>query len=119
MLKKLALTTAVALGLSAGGALAAGGSDAKIENYAFSFEGLTGSFDQNQLQRGLQVYTEICAACHGLKYVSFRNLSDDGGPALPEDQVFAYAEEYEVFDCLLYTSPSPRDGLLSRMPSSA
>ena len=117
MLKKLALTTAVALGLSAGGALAAGGSDAKIENYAFSFEGLTGSFDQNQLQRGLQVYTEICAACHGLKYVSFRNLSDDGGPALPEDQVFAYAEEYEVFDAAIddFRSATPAD----KFPASA
>jgi ubiquinol-cytochrome c reductase cytochrome c1 subunit len=51
-----------------------------------------------QLQRGLQVYTEICAACHGLQYVPFRTLGDAGGPALPEDQVRAYAEFYEVWD---------------------
>jgi ubiquinol-cytochrome c reductase cytochrome c1 subunit len=51
-----------------------------------------------QLQRGLQVYTEVCAACHGLQYVPFRTLGDEGGPALPEDQVRAYAEFYEVWD---------------------
>ena len=51
-----------------------------------------------QLQRGLQVYTEICSACHGLKYVPFRTLGDDSGPGLPEEQVRAYAEFYEVYD---------------------
>jgi len=51
-----------------------------------------------QLQRGLQVYTEVCAACHGLKYVPLRTLGDPGGPELPADQVRAYAEMYEVFD---------------------
>jgi ubiquinol-cytochrome c reductase cytochrome c1 subunit len=55
-----------------------------------------------QLQRGLQIYTEICAACHGLEHVAFRTLGDEGGPALPEDQVFAYAEFYEVFDQALF-----------------
>ena len=51
-----------------------------------------------QLQRGLQVYTEVCSACHGLQYVPFRTLGDSGGPDLPDDQVRAYAEFYEVFD---------------------
>ena len=37
-------------------------------------------------------------ACHGLKFVPIRSLGDEGGPHLPEDQVFAYAEFYEVFD---------------------
>ena len=62
-----------------------------IEDIAFSFEGPFGKFDQFQLQRGLQVYTEVCAACHGLKFVPIRTLHDDGGPGLPEDQVRAYA----------------------------
>ncbi|MEL7181967.1 MAG: cytochrome c1, partial [Pseudomonadota bacterium] len=43
-------------------------------------------------------YTEICAACHGLEYVAFRNLSDDGGPGLPEDQMRAYAEQFTLWD---------------------
>ncbi len=98
MIRQLALTTAVALGLSSGAAMAAGAYDQKITDYNFSFEGPFGAYDQNQLQRGLQVYTEICAACHGLRYVPIRTLGDEGGPHLPEDQVRAYAEFLEVWD---------------------
>ena len=97
MFKKLA-ASAVAAVMLATGAFAAGGPGGHVENIDFSFDGPFGSYDQNQLQRGLQVYTEICAACHGLQYVPIRTLGDDGGPALPEDQVRAYAEFYEVFD---------------------
>ncbi len=114
MLKKLSLACAVAAGLAAGSAFAAGG-DGKTVNYSFSFEGPFGTFDQMQLQRGLQVYTEICAGCHGLQYVPIRTLSDHGGPELPEDQVRAYAEFYEVFDRTLnggegdYRTATPND----------
>lgn len=97
MIRKLTLTAIAALGLSAGGALAAGG-EAHIEDYAFSFEGPFGSYDQNQLQRGLKIFTEVCSACHGLRYVPLRTLGDETGPGLPEDQVRAYASEIEVFD---------------------
>lgn len=90
MLKKLAITAVAALTLSAGGALAAG-SAGHVHDVDFSFEGPFGKFDQMQLQRGLQVYTEVCSACHGLKFVPIRTLADDGGPQLPEDQVRAYA----------------------------
>lgn len=96
MLKKLVLSTGLALGV-ASGAMAAGG-EAHVENFPFSFQGPFGSFDQNQLQRGLQIYTEICAGCHGLQYVPIRTLGDEGGPQLPEEQVFAYAEQLEVWD---------------------
>lgn len=96
MLKRIATAAALLVGLS-GGAYAAGATG-HIENVDFSFDGPFGAYDQNQLQRGLQIYTEICAACHGLKYVPLRTLGDKGGPHLPEDQVFAYAEIYEVFD---------------------
>ncbi len=64
---------------------------AHIEDISFSFEGPFGKYDQFQLQRGLQVYTEVCAACHGMKFVPIRTLSDEGGPHLPADQVRAYA----------------------------
>ncbi len=100
MFRKLTLTAATALALTAGHAMAAG--DAHVEDYDFSFEGPFGSFDQMQLQRGLQVYTEICSACHGLELLAFRNLHDEGGPGLPEDQVRAYAEFYEIFDPALF-----------------
>ena len=97
MIRKLTLTAAAALSLIAAQAPAAE-VETEIEDFAFSFEGPFGSYDQMQLQRGLQVYTEICAACHGLELVAFRTLHDEGGPGLPEDQMRAYAEFYEVFD---------------------
>ncbi|MCF6444511.1 cytochrome c1 [Nereida sp. MMG025] len=117
MFKKLALSAVVALGLGTSGAMAAGSYDTHIEDFAFSFEGPFGTFDQMQLQRGLQVYTEICSACHGMKFVSFRNLSDEGGPALPEDQVRAYAENFEVFDAAIddFRPATPAD----KFPESA
>ncbi len=97
MFKKLALTAALALSLTSGAVHAAGGVG-KVTDYDFSFEGPFGTYDTAQLQRGLQVYTEVCAACHGLKFVPIRTLSDEGGPEIPEDQVRAYAAFYEVFD---------------------
>ena len=92
-----ALALAVPMGLGSA-AQAAGASSGHVENVDFSFDGPFGGYDVNQLQRGLQIYTEVCAACHGLEYVSFRTLADDSGPHLPEDQVRQYASEFEVFD---------------------
>ncbi len=97
MFMKRTASALAALALSAGAALAAG-SEGHVIDYDFSFEGPFGSYDQMQLQRGLQVYTEICSACHGMKFVPIRSLSDPSGPGLPEDQVRAYAEFWEVWD---------------------
>ena len=55
--------------------------------------GYLGKFDKNSLQRGLQVYTEVCAGCHGLRLLSYRDLMDLG---YSSDQVKAYAAQYEV-----------------------
>lgn len=100
-IKTLTLSAVTALGLGASAALAAGDAG-HIHDVDFSFEGPFGSFDQNQLQRGLQVYTEVCSGCHGLQYVPLRTLADEGGPHLPEDQVRAYAaQNFEVFDAEL------------------
>jgi len=97
MMRNLIVATAgLYLGLTSAG-LAAGGAG-EVKNYDFSFEGPFGTYDQNQLQRGLQVYTDICAGCHGLRYVPIRTLSDHDGPHLPEDQVRAYAAEIFVLD---------------------
>ncbi|PRD37761.1 UNVERIFIED_CONTAM: petC [Trichonephila clavipes] len=97
MLRKIAISAISALAITSGAAMAAGGGG-HIEDVAFSFEGPFGKFEKNQLQRGLQVFTEVCAACHGLKYVAIRTLSDEGGPQLPEDQVRAYAKNFSVVD---------------------
>ncbi|MEO0851580.1 MAG: cytochrome c1 [Pseudomonadota bacterium] len=97
MLKRIALSAVTALCLTGTAAVAAGGAG-EVKDIDFSFEGPFGTYDENQLQRGLQVYTEICSSCHGLKFVPLRTLSDPGGPHLPDDQMRAYAEFYEVFD---------------------
>jgi len=98
MLRNLTITAVTALAFAASAAFAAGGGEQHIEDYAFSFEGPFGKFDQNQLQRGLKVYTEVCAACHGLRYVPIRTLADEGGPHFTSDQVRAYATNFEVYD---------------------
>ncbi|TNF64425.1 MAG: cytochrome c1 [Rhodobacteraceae bacterium] len=97
MIKKLVICAVAALTVTAGSAFAAGKAG-HVEDFDFPHEGPFGTFDQNQLQRGLQIYTEVCAACHGLRYVPLRTLGDEGGPNLPEDQVRAYAANFEVFD---------------------
>ena len=50
----------------------------------WTFKGLLGKFDRASLQRGYQVYTEVCAACHSMKYISYRNLMEKGGPEFSE-----------------------------------
>jgi ubiquinol-cytochrome c reductase cytochrome c1 subunit len=64
----------------------------------WSFKGLFGKFDRGALQRGYQVYTEVCSSCHSMKYVSYRNLAEKGGPEFTEAQVKAIAASFEVKD---------------------
>ncbi len=71
---------------------------APVTDYAFSFEGPFGSFDQMQLQRGFQIYNSICNGCHGMEYLSFQSLADPSGPGLPEPQVKAIAASYQCTD---------------------
>ena len=64
----------------------------------WSFKGLFGKFDRGELQRGFQVYTEVCSSCHSMKYVSYRNLAEKGGPEFTEAQAKAIASSFEVVD---------------------
>jgi cytochrome c1 len=64
----------------------------------WSFSGPFGTFDRGQLQRGYKVYKEVCSACHSMRLLSFRDLSQPGGPEFSEAQVKALAAEYEVED---------------------
>ena len=64
----------------------------------WSFKGPFGKFDRAALQRGYQVYTEVCAACHSMQYLSYRNLAEPGGPEFTEDQAKAIAASFEVLD---------------------
>lgn len=64
----------------------------------WSFSGPFGKFDRGQLQRGFQVYREVCASCHGIEKVAFRNLAEPGGPQFSVAQIQALAAEYQVRD---------------------
>jgi len=64
----------------------------------WSFKGLFGKFDRGALQRGYQVYTEVCSSCHSMKYLSYRNLAEKGGPEFTVDQAKAIAASFEVKD---------------------
>jgi cytochrome c1 len=64
----------------------------------WSFAGPFGKFDRGQLQRGLNVYREVCSVCHGLKMIAFRNLAEPGGPGFTTAQVQAIAAEYKIQD---------------------
>ena len=64
----------------------------------WTFKGLLGKFDRASLQRGYQVYTEVCAACHSMKYISYRNLMEKGGPEFSEAQAKSIAASFEVTD---------------------
>ncbi|MEN5168352.1 cytochrome c1 [Brevundimonas pondensis] len=73
------LTAALGLAATAAPALAAGGAK-HPRSGGFSFEGPFGTYDQGQLQRGYKVYKEVCASCHSMNLVHFRNLGDKHGP---------------------------------------
>lgn len=87
----------IALGLSAP-VLAQEHASVDIQKQHWSFAGLFGKYDENQLQRGFQVFREVCANCHGARLLAFRNLGEEGGPSFSEEQVKALAAEYEVAD---------------------
>ena len=63
------------------------------EKQNWSWQGIFGTYDRGELQRGLQVYKAVCAVCHSLKYVAFRNLSDLG---YSEIEIKAFAKTFEV-----------------------
>jgi ubiquinol-cytochrome c reductase cytochrome c1 subunit len=94
------LLGAIALGAALIGAAPlsparAAGEAPAFPNTAFSFDGLFGTFDRGSLQRGFQVYKEVCAACHAMRQLSYRNLLEIG---LTEAQVRAIAAQFEVTD---------------------
>jgi ubiquinol-cytochrome c reductase cytochrome b/c1 subunit len=64
----------------------------------WSFAGPMGKYDRGTLQRGLKVYKEVCANCHGLSYIAFRNLADPDGPGYSPAQAAALASEYKIKD---------------------
>ncbi|MEL7481823.1 MAG: cytochrome c1 [Pseudomonadota bacterium] len=101
---RLLIAGIASLGLLAGAAYAAGGEEhPHPPEEGFTFEGPFGEFEQEQLQRGFQVYSQVCSSCHSMKLLSYRNLGEPGGPFYSADysanenpQVKAIASQYEV-----------------------
>ena len=94
-----------------------------IPKHDWTFKGITGKFDRASLQRGYQVYTEVCASCHSMGLLSYRNLGEKGGPEFSVDQVKAIAANFEVTDGPnddgeMFTRPGrPSDKFVSPYPN--
>jgi ubiquinol-cytochrome c reductase cytochrome c1 subunit len=91
-MRKLLIAAGLAAGLVSGAHAA---EEVSIPSHGWSFDGLFGTFDRAAVQRGFQVYQGVCAGCHGVKYMAFRNLQAIG---LDEDTVRAIAAGYTVTD---------------------
>tara|TARA_A100001011_G_scaffold393669_1_gene484140 strand:+ start:288 stop:1070 length:783 start_codon:yes stop_codon:yes gene_type:complete len=95
----------------------------KIPKHDWSFKGITGKFERSSLQRGYQVYTEVCSSCHSMNLLSYRNLGEKGGPEFSLEQVKAIAANFEVTDGPnndgeMFTRPGrPSDKFVSPYPN--
>ena len=95
----------------------------KLLTQEWSFKGITGKFDRASLQRGYQVYNEVCASCHSMRLLSYRNLGEKGGPEFSIEQVKAIAANFEVNDGPdengdMFTRPGrPSDRFVSPYPN--
>lgn len=69
-----------------------------IQLQPWSFAGIFGRYDQNQLRRGFKVFREVCSNCHSAKLLAFHNLDEPGGPDFPVDEVKALAATYQIAD---------------------
>ena len=94
-LKALAVAAALALSAPLATPALAAGEAPKPPDAGFSFNSLMGTFDRGALQRGFQVYKEVCSACHGMRLLSYRNLLDIG---LSEAEVRQIAASFTVVD---------------------
>jgi len=71
------------------------GEKADLIKQNWPFDGFFGRFDQSSIQRGFQVYREVCAGCHGIKYIAYRDLANVG---FTTDEIKSIASEYEIID---------------------
>jgi ubiquinol-cytochrome c reductase cytochrome b/c1 subunit len=87
----------LALGLTlAATAVQAAGESHTPPRQKWSFAGIFGRYDNNQLQRGFQVYQNVCAACHSMTKVAFRNLTEKGGPEFKPEQIRELASKWPL-----------------------
>ena len=74
--------------------------ETSVPRETWSFAGMTGHFDKAQLQRGYRVYKEVCANCHSLRLIKYRNLAEPGGPGFTEGQVNTLIKDVEFEDAV-------------------
>ena len=99
MIKITTIFAAALIGLGLAGSPALAQEEATpIVKQHWGFAGPFGTFDQNQLQRGFQVFKEVCSGCHSAHLLAFRNLAEEGGPHFSEGQVKALAATYDITD---------------------
>lgn len=79
MLRGIAIAAVASAALLAGVAFAANEAQPP-EAHHFSFDGPLGTYDMGAVQRGFQVYSQVCSTCHSLEHLSYRNLGEPGGP---------------------------------------
>ena len=80
MIAQILMVAGLSLGGAITGAGASGGEAKEVEHHHWHFAGAFGTYDNDALQRGFQVYETVCSSCHGLELISFRNLGQKGGP---------------------------------------
>ena len=97
MVKKVLLGSVVflSLGMAAPALAAEGHGSPELPEMHWSFQGPFGTYDRASLQRGFQVYKQVCSACHSMKRVYYRNLESLG---YDDSQIKAVAGEYMVTD---------------------
>lgn len=94
IIRNLLLAAVIAM-VSAGNVLAGTGNARQPKQVIWPFEGLFGTFDRQAAQRGAQVYLEVCAVCHGLDHLYYRNLQKIG---FSEGEIKEIAKQYTVID---------------------
>lgn len=103
---RTAIAGLAALGFAASAVAAGGAAHPHGPEGGFGFEGATGKFEMDSVQRGYQVYREVCASCHSMKLLHYRNLGEKGGPFFDPEYpnandnplVKAFAAEDEILD---------------------
>ncbi|MCG8690251.1 MAG: cytochrome c1 [Minwuiales bacterium] len=93
MVRLSVLAAAAALAAAVATPVLAAGEAVELKDRDWPHTGIVGTYDRASVQRGMQIYKEVCAACHSLRFISFRNLVQIG---FTEDQAKAIAAEFEV-----------------------
>lgn len=94
-MRRVVLAFSLAAAVAVAGSARAAEEQTELKHPNWSFDGILGTYDRAALQRGFQVYKEVCSACHPVKHLSFRNL---GALGFNQDEVKAIAAQYQVTD---------------------